>query len=347
MSKPSIQTKLTELLGVTTPVVSAPMAYAAGGALAAEVSRAGGFGFIGVGSEPVEKLRRELAAARQLLDPPRDAVLPIGVGFIGWIIDQNETLSKEELLPLIFEYRVQAIWLSFGTRLGSWVEYVRSMAQETGHDIKVFVQVSSLDQAQTAIKEWKADVIVAQGIEAGGHGAGRGLPLLTLLSLILSATDPNTRPPILGAGGLADGSQLAALLTLGASGAVFGTRFLLSPQSLYTDKQREVLLAADASKSVRTMAFDEARGSTGWPEGIDGRGIRNATVDDFESGVEPSVLRAKYAEAAAKGDTERIIVWAGTGVGSMNRIQPAKDIVRELHDECLSRLNDARNLIEA
>ncbi|TEB36487.1 2-nitropropane dioxygenase [Coprinellus micaceus] len=324
------------------------MAYAAGGALAAEVSLAGGFGFIGVGSEPVEKVRKELIAVRQLLDLPRDAnVLPIGVGFLGWILDQKEALSKEELIPLIFEYRVQAIWLSFGTRLGSWIEYVRSLTQKTGHNIQVFVQVSSLDEAQTAIKEWKADVIVAQGTEAGGHGASQGLPLLTLLPLILSATDPNTRPAILGAGGLADGTQLAALLTLGASGAVFGTRFLLAPQSLYTDRQRQVLLAADASKSIRTMAFDEARGSTGWPAGIDGRGIRNATVEDYESGLEASLLRDKYAAAAAKGDTDRIIVWSGTGVGSMTRIQPAKDIVRELHDDCLGRLNDARNLIKA
>ena len=85
------------------------------------------------------------------------------MGFLGWILDQKEALSKEELIPLIFEYRVQAIWLSFGTRLGSWIEYVRSLTQKTGHNIQLFVQVSSLDEAQTAIKEWKADVIVAQG----------------------------------------------------------------------------------------------------------------------------------------------------------------------------------------
>jgi nitronate monooxygenase len=97
---------------------------------------------------------------------------------------------------------------------------------------------------------------------------------LTLLPLILANT-PANGPIIIGAGGVADGSQVAALLTLGASGAVLGTRFLLSPESLYSDAQRKVLVEANSSQSVRTMAFDEARGTVGWPKGIDGRGIRN------------------------------------------------------------------------
>lgn len=345
MSSPAIQTKLTELLAITTPVVSPAMAYASGGALAAEVTLAGGFGFIGVGSEPAEKLSRELATARRILNTEPTSTLRIGVGFLGWILDQNESLSKD-LINLLFEQRVQAVWLSFGNNLAQWIEYIRAQSQQSGHPIFIFVVVSSPAESQRAINEWKADVIVAQGIEAGGHGASQGLPLLTLLPLILSQTSP-TGPPVLGAGGLASGSHIAALLTLGASGAVLGTRFLLAEESLYTANQRAVLIAASSTQSMRTRAFDEARGSVGWPQGIDGRGIRNATVTDYENGVDISVLREKYKEAAAKDDTDRIIVWAGTGVGLMNRTQPAKDIVRELHDECLSRLNDAQNLIRA
>jgi nitronate monooxygenase len=112
------------------------------------------------------------------------------------------------------------------------------------------------------------------GIEAGGHGAVSGLPVITLLSSILSGV-PEASPPILAAGGMVNGGHLAAVLTLGASGAVFGTRFLLSPESLYTDVQRQALLAASSSASVRTMAFDYARGTMGWPCGIDGRGLHN------------------------------------------------------------------------
>ena len=113
------------------------------------------------------------------------------------------------------------------------------------------------------------------GTEAGGHGATSGIPILTLVSSILSVVS-GTSPPILAAGGMVNGGHLAALLTLGASGAVFGTRFLLSQESLYTDLQREALLAASTSTSVRTMAFDYALDTLGWPDGIDGRALRNS-----------------------------------------------------------------------
>lgn len=113
------------------------------------------------------------------------------------------------------------------------------------------------------------------GIEAGGHGSGTAPPLFSLLSEILS-TVPEDGPPILGAGGIVNGSQLASLLVLGASGAVLGSRFLLSPESLYLESQRQALISAPAGSSVRTMAFDHARNTLGWPKGIDGRGLRNS-----------------------------------------------------------------------
>lgn len=82
-------------------------------------------------------------------------------------------------------------------------------------------------------------------------------------------------PPLVGAGGLAIGSQIAALLTLGASGAALGTRFLLCPESFYTDRQRQALIEAQSSESVRTMAFDYARDTLSWPKDVDGRGLHN------------------------------------------------------------------------
>lgn len=121
------------------------------------------------------------------------------------------------------------------------------------------------------------------GIEAGGHGLSTSLPLLTLLPLLGDAIQkgvPNgsNPPPLLAAGGIATGSQIASLLTLGASGVVLGTRFLLCPESFYTQSQRQALIEAESSKSVRTMAFDEARNTLGWPEDVDGRGLRNGNL---------------------------------------------------------------------
>ena len=74
------------------------------------------------------------------------------------------------------------------------------------------------------------------------------------------------------------GAHMAALLALGSAGIVVGTRFLLSPESQYTDGQRKALLEADSARSVRTMAFDQARKTLGWPQGIDGRGLYNGKL---------------------------------------------------------------------
>lgn len=281
--------------------------------------------------------------ARSLLQVNSHSPLPIGIGYLGWQLEKPNT-PAHELLSVALDNNVQAVWLSFGAELQRWIKFIRDAESKSGAT-KIFVQVTSVEEALVAVHDWKADVIVAQGIEAGGHGSSTASSLLTLLSEILSAV-PADGPPILGAGGLVNGGHVASLLALGASGAVLGTRFLLSPESLYSDSQRQTLIAARTASSVRTIAFDQARNTLGWPSGIDGRGLRNSTVVDFENGVDISELRRNYAEGAKVDDPDRIVVWAGTGVGLMNKVQPAREIVEELHNECLTHLRAAAFLLE-
>ncbi|KAJ3510508.1 hypothetical protein NLJ89_g4631 [Agrocybe chaxingu] len=342
-----IQTSLTKLLGIKSPIVSAPMAGASGGALAAQVTLAGGFGFLGAGYEPPDVLTRELGIARQLLQhTDHDAPLPIGVGFLAWQLEKSPDRA-EQLLSIVLEHRVQAVWLAFGQDLGRWADYVRIHDENAGSAkaVKIFVQLSTVEQAHWAVKECKADVIVAQGNEAGGHGLGPSLPLLTLFPLIADVVKSLNGPPLIAAGGLAIGAQIASLLTLGAQGVVLGTRFLLSPESLYTDSHRQALIAADSSQSVRTMAFDYARNTLGWPDGIDGRGLRNGTVVDYERGMDVAVIQEKLAQAIKAGDSTRMVVWAGSGIGLMTKTMPAQDIVNELHEECVRHLRGAGDLV--
>lgn len=198
----------------------------------------------------------------------------------------------------------------------------------------IFVQVNSVKEAVYFVDELKVDVIVAQGIESGGHGHGSAPPLSDLLQSILARfSDSPQKPIILAAGGLANGRDIASQLAHGASGAVMGTRFLLTPESKYTDAQRKTLIAARSEDTVRTMAFDYARGTIDWPEGVDGRGLRNDTVLDFDQGSSLEFIQAKFKEGIKNQDRSRFLVWAGTGVGSMNRVMPAKDLVQELHQE--------------
>ena len=130
-------------------------------------------------------------------------------------------------------------------------------------------------------------------------------------------------PPVIATGGLSTGAQIAALLTLGASGVALGTRFLLTPEARYKDTQKAALLAADGSSTVRTLAFDVARGTLGWPAGINGRALKNKTVERFESGENVEDLKQFFQKATLEGDSNGMVVWAGTGVGLVSEIKPA------------------------
>jgi len=183
-----------------------------------------------------------------------------------------------------------------------------------------------------------------KGIESGGHGHSSAPSLLTLVSSII-ANSPTDGPPLLAAGGLSHGAQVASLLTLGAAGVVLGTRFLLTPESLYTNAQRQALLSAKHSSTVRTLAFDRARGTLGWPSGVDGRALFNDTVKDDDDGVSIDEVKKNYAEGVAKGDAHRMLVWAGTGVGLMTEVKGAKAVVLELHQEIAERLRASFALV--
>jgi nitronate monooxygenase len=129
---------------------------------------------------------------------------------------------------------------------------------------------------------------------------------------------------VLAAGGLSNGAHLAAFLTLGAAGAVVGTRFLFAHESIYSDAQKRVIIAAKSESSVRSYVFDELRGTTGWPAGTDGRALAMPAVAAVESGADIAQMKEEVAEGAKRGDPRSVIAWAGTGVGQPNRLQPAK-----------------------
>jgi len=325
------------------------MAGASGGALASEVSLAGGFGFLSPSPvfTGVEKFRDQFDIARSMLNiiiP--SGPLPIGAGFLGWKLDEAGS-QQIPLLELALENRVRAIWLSFGQDLGRWIEFVRNHDQKSGKSPKtlVFVQVNSVDEALVAVQAWKVDVLVAQGIESGGHGSASAPPILNLVPQILSALPPSGAPPVLAAGGLSSGGHLAAFLTLGAAGAVAGTRFLVAEESQYSDVQKRAIVAAKSGSTARSYVFDELRGSTGWPAGVDGRALSIPALAAIEGGADITQIKEEVAEGTKRGDPSSVIAWAGTGVGQLSRLQPAKDIVRELHEGAVAHLKASSILV--
>ncbi|TCD68419.1 hypothetical protein EIP91_010820 [Steccherinum ochraceum] len=345
MSLKAIATPFTRLLSrsnsfLQIPIVGAPMAGASGAKLATEVTLGGAYGFIPAGYRDAAVLRKELDIARQLLRVPPTATLPLGVAYFGWKLKEQGDAVATELLDASLQNNVQAIWFSFWDKGQSkWARYIREADanRPEPRNTIIFVLVTSVEEALLAVNEWKADVIVAQGMEAGGHGAVQAPPIRELVSSILSALpDAEKRPPILAAGGISNGSQVAEFLRQGASGAVLGTRFLVSPESTYTAGQKSALLAATSDSTVRSVKFDESRNTLGWPEGADGRGLRNALAKEFESrDVNMDTLKKKVAEATKKDEPDYMVTWAGLGVGALKEIKGAQDIVRELHEELL------------
>jgi nitronate monooxygenase len=321
------------------------MAGVSGGALASEVALAGGFGFLAPVYTGVEKFRDEFAIVRSTLGLP-SGPLPIGAGFLGWKLEEAGG-RHIPLLELALENGVRAIWLSFGEDLGRWIELVRNHDQKTGKSPKtlVFLQVNSVDEALFAVQAWKVDVLVAQGIESGGHGSASAPPVLNLVPEVLSALPPSGAPPVLAAGGLSSGGHLAAFLTLGAAGAVVGTRFLVAEESQYPEVHKRAIIAAKTGSTVRSYVFDQLRDTTGWPAGVDGRGLAIPALAAVERGSDIAQIKEEVAEGTKRGDPSSVIAWAGTGVGPLSRLQPAKDIVRELHEAAVAHLKASSVLV--
>jgi nitronate monooxygenase len=317
------------------------MAGASGGALASAVTLGGGYGFLAAGYNGLEKFEEQLSIAKSSVGLHPSGYLPVGVGFLCWKLEEPNS-PHVELLQAALNARVQSVWFSFGAELERWIKFVRDHDSKTKSATEpktlIFIMVSSVDEALIAAQEWKVDVLIAQGIESGGHGHSLAPPLLSLVPSIIAAI-PNNRPPLLAAGGLVSGDHVASLLTLGADGVVLGTRFLLTPESLYTDAQKQALIAAKETSTVRTRAFDVARGTLGWPTDVDGRALRNNTVEDYEKGCDVEELKRRV------GEPDRILVWAGTGVALMSEIKPAKEIVEELSQAAVDHLRAASTLL--
>ena len=392
MSGRKLITPLSRVLpSVTTPVVLGAMAGASGGQLAGAVSSAGGFGFIGAGYLTPSTLQGEVEKAYQQLSVSHAELLQsrkradFGIGILVWRLTElndgkrpgqappNQGVS--EFLDVIVKARPRAIWLSFGDEqeLTGWQKVISDLDHKHNDDLhgnaeqelKYFIMIGREQELQTAVEKCRCDVLIVQGCEAGGHGHSQAPPLSALLADTLRQlpslkpnNSENATPPVLGAGGLADGRSLASLLAAGCSGGVFGTRFVLTPESTYSQVQKEALVEAKSSATLRTFAFDDARGTLGWPQGTDGRGLRNKTVEEYERDLQQQVQAGKedpkgakrrmerYKQAAKENDTDRIVIWSGTGVGAMDAIVPAKQVVHDITQEAIEALSKVQSYVQ-
>ena len=185
--------------------------------------------------------------------------------------------------------------------------------------------MQTLEQAQEAV-EAGADILVAQGTEAGGHG--QSLPLFTLLPQVVDAF-PET--PAVAAGGIADGRGLAAAMALGGEGALVGTRFYASEEADAHPEAKRRVVAAKGGDTVRSIVFDISRRNV-WPEPYTGRVLRNSHAErwlgrEAELLANAEAVARDYAEARERGDFDIAAVIAGEACGLIRDIPPAAEIV--------------------
>lgn len=314
-----IATRLTQELDLRHPIVLAPMAFAAGGALAAAVSRAGGLGLIGGGYGEESWLREQFAAA---------SGERVGVGFITWSLQKSPSLLTE-----VLKYRPVAVMLSFGDPR-PFADEIRAAGS------KLICQCQDLGHVRDAV-EVGADVVVAQGSEAGGHGALRGtLSFVPEVADLLSVRSPRTM--LLAAGGIADGRGLAACLALGADGVLVGTRLWASREALVSKGHHESILNTDGDGTLRTRVPDIAR-ELPWPRGFTARIRRNAFTDRWHGREEElerdvAVQGPRYRNAFAAGDAENTAVWFGEAAGLIDSIDSASQILERMTAQAAQRL---------
>ena len=306
-------TSLTRLLSIEHPVILAPMGFVSGGALAGAVSAAGGFGIIGGGYAYPDWLEREFGVAGNH---------PVGCGFITWALAE-----RPATLDLALSYHPAAILLSFGNAAPFLPNIKKAGAL-------AICQVQNLAQARTVLMEG-ADIIVTQGTEAGGHGGGRStLPLGP--AVVDMVANSGRSVPVVAAGGITDGRGLAAALMLGADGVLMGTRFYVASEALASPGAKNRVVAASGDDTLRTTVFDLARGYQ-WPREYTGRAVRNRFADAWH-GHEDALTandaeRARYAEAAARGDADIAVVFAGEGIDLIHAIEPAATILAHVIQE--------------
>ena len=283
-----LTTRFTELLGLDYPVMSAPMSNHSGGELAAAVSSAGGLGtFGGTNGFGPSWLRQQIALVRSRTDRP------FGVGFITHLIAADPTnfeIALEERVPVfVFSFSDPEPWLGRARDAGALT----------------ICQVQSAELAEMAVRAG-ADVLLAQGNEAGGH-TGQ----VNLLPLLVSLIERYPELPVLAAGGITSGRALAAVLAAGAQGASLGTAMVATPEAVEVPESfKQRIVASDGQDTAYTRLYD-LLGDSPWPEGIAGRVYRNRLVREWEQVAWPSAAERSHVLSALPPSQRSFVPFPG------------------------------------
>jgi nitronate monooxygenase len=311
-----IITRLTEKLGIQHPIIQAPMAFAAGGKLAAAVSNAGGLGFIGGAYGDADWISEQFEAAGDHR---------VGCGFITWALK-----NQPHLLDQVLEKKPAALFLSFGDP-APFMDVIKSV------NVPVICQIQTLRHAKHAI-DVGADIVIAQGSEAGGHGDKRTtFTLVPEVADYIAQSAPDTL--LCAAGGIGDGRGVAAALMLGADGVLIGSRFWASNEALVHPKMLLAAVEANGDETLRTTIVDIVR-KIDWPSRYNytARVLKNDFANRWHDDVDGLKTHIdeeseKWRTALAAGNSSIANVFMGEVAGLIHNIKPAAEILNTIVNE--------------
>lgn len=305
---PSFQNDITRLFNIDIPLIQGGMIWASGWRLASAVSNAGGLGLIGSGSMYPDVLREHIQKCRQATSRPFGVNIPLLYA------------DLEKHMEIIIEEKVPVVFTSAGNPALHTEKFKKA-------GIKVVHVVSSSKFAMKA-EAAGCDAVVAEGFEAGGHNGREETTTFVLIPSVASAV----KIPVIAAGGIATGRQMAAAMVLGAQGVQVGSRFVASPEASSHMAFKEMLINAKEGDTILTLK-----------QLTPVRMLKNKfcqqVLEAEKQGMDVEGLKALLGRARSKkgmfeGDMDEGELEIGQVSSMIREIKPAADIVREMWEEC-------------
>jgi len=309
-----IHTRVCDLLGIAHPIVLGGMGSATTAPLVSAVSNAGGFGTLGTSAFNAATLENEIAAIRERTDKP------FGVNHLLFQIEQEMFTVTLRARPAVAAFA----WARKDQNLGEYFQRAHDAGCVVMH---MAGEVAEARRAAAA----GADVIVAQGTEAGGHVGW--MASLALVPMMVKAVAPL---PVLAAGGIADGRGLAAALALGAEGVLLGTRFMATPEAPIHANFKQAIVNSDGHDTVLTEIPDLASQRV-WP-GAMSRAQRNRFIErwagrEWAIRQDATAIGMQVAAARAAGDVDNAPLSFGQDAGLIDSIKSVKDVIEDIVTE--------------
>lgn len=299
--------RICQLFSIEKPIIQAGMIWCSGWELASAVSNAGGLGLIGSGSMYPEILREHIRKCKAATNKPFGVNVPLLYPEI------------DKLMSVIFEEGVKIVFTSAGNPK-TWT----GKLQEKG--IKV-AHVVSAQKFAVKCDEAGVDAIVAEGFEAGGHNGREEITTMVLIPQIRKAV----KLPLIAAGGIGSGAQMAAAFALGADAVQIGTRFVATPESSAHPKFKEAIIHSqegDTQLSLKQLTPVRLLKNKFFQQ-VDAAEKRGATVEELKQ----LLGKARAKKGMFEGDLDEGELEIGQVSASIRELMPASEVLNQIFTE--------------